>query len=74
MDHKHDDERSAYRISPGDPGHTPGERSEKISAAEKVVRATTAIFVFGIPLVAGTVALLGYGVSKAYRRIAGKHK
>jgi hypothetical protein len=71
MDHKHDDERSA-RSSPGDPGHVPGERSEKTSAAEKVVRAAAAVLVFGIPLVAGTVALLGYGASKVYQRITRK--
>ena len=31
----------------------------------------TAVVVFGIPLVAGTAALLSYGIHKAYKRITG---
>jgi hypothetical protein len=41
----------------------------KISTFTKAFRATSAVVVFGIPLVVGTVTLLGYGIAKAYRHI-----
>jgi hypothetical protein len=44
----------------------------KIATAAKVVRAITAIVVFGIPVVTGTAVLLGYGVHKLYQRITGR--
>jgi hypothetical protein len=37
----------------------------KISTLAKTIRATTAIVLFGIPLAAGTAALIGCGVAKA---------
>lgn len=49
-----------------------GKGAKKIPAAAKVIRAATAIVFFGVPLVTGTAALLGYGVFKAYKRIIGR--
>ncbi|OPX93291.1 MAG: hypothetical protein A4E62_00817 [Syntrophorhabdus sp. PtaU1.Bin002] len=72
MDHRHEDKSFFHERRPDDPARTPGKTSGRISTAEKVFRAATAILVFGVPLVAGTAALLGYGVSKAYRRITRK--
>lgn len=43
--------------------------SGKIAAAVKTARATSAIIFFGIPVIIGTVSLLGYGASKVYKRI-----
>jgi len=39
----------------------------KISTFAKVFRATTAVVVFGIPLLVGTVTLIGYGIAKAFQ-------
>jgi hypothetical protein len=50
----------------------PSSGWEKIATATKVVRAITAIVVFGIPVVTGTAVLLGYGVHKLYERITGR--
>ena len=44
----------------------------KIGLAAKVFRATTAVVVFGIPLAVGLTAVIGYGVSRACKRLAGK--
>jgi hypothetical protein len=55
-----------------EPPNEPGKGSGKISTAAKAFRAITAIAVFGVPLVAGTAALIGYGVHKAYKRITDK--
>jgi hypothetical protein len=43
--------------------------SRKIATVGKVIRAITAIAVFGVPLITGTGALLGYGAYKAYKRM-----
>lgn len=48
------------------------ERGSGLDAAARVFRATTAIAVFGLPLVAGVATFLGYGVYKAYKRIASR--
>ncbi|HBA54939.1 MAG TPA: hypothetical protein DCZ04_10950 [Syntrophorhabdus aromaticivorans] len=72
MSHGHDNKNSFREHRPGDSARPPGKTPGRISTAEKVFRAATALVVFGIPLVAGTAALLGYGVSKAYRRITRK--
>ncbi len=48
-----------------------GDSSAKATTAAKAFRALTAVVVFGIPLVTGAVALIGYGVHKAYKRITG---
>jgi hypothetical protein len=54
-------------------GHGSGqERRSGLDAAAKAFRATTAIAVFGLPLVAGVATFLGYGVYKAYKRIASR--
>ena len=50
----------------------PSSGRGKIATATKVVRAITAIVVFGIPVVTGTALLLGYGVHKLYERITGR--
>ncbi len=49
-----------------------GRASGKLDTAAKAFRAATAIVVFGIPLLTGTAAVLGYGVYRAYKRIAGQ--
>jgi hypothetical protein len=47
-----------------------GKESGRITTAARVFRAVTAIVVFGIPLIAGSATLLGYGFYKAYKRVA----
>jgi hypothetical protein len=53
-----------------------GQRGQKgegsRSSLETVARAATAIVVFGIPLVVGTAAVLGYGVHSLYKRLRGR--
>jgi len=48
-----------------------GDSSAKVTTVVKVFRALTAVVVFGIPLITGAVALVSYGVHKAYKRITG---
>ena len=60
-----DSERSKVAASAGE------ESSAKVTTAAKAFRALTAVVVFGIPLVTGAVALISYGVHKAYKRITG---
>ncbi len=45
------------------------EKPRKIATAAKAARAASAIIFFGIPVVIGTVTLLGYGASKVYKWI-----
>ncbi len=71
MDHRDDYNYSSGRHRPGEPSSKQRKASGKIGTAAKAFRAITAIVVFGVPLVAGTVTLLGYGVYKAYKRITG---
>lgn len=51
----------------------PGRRYRKqwagLSIAAKSFRAATAIVVFGIPLVAGTAALIAYGIRSAAKSL-----
>lgn len=61
-----------YRNNNREPSSGQGKRWGKIATATKVVRAITAIVVFGIPVVTGTAVLLGYGVHKLYERITGR--
>ena len=61
-----------YKNSKCEPSSGQGKRRGKIATATKVVRAVTAIVVFGIPVVTGTAVLIGYGVHKLYQRITGK--
>ena len=61
-----------YKNSNCEPSSGQGKRWGKIATATKVVRAITAIVVFGIPVVTGTAVLLGYGVHKLYERITGR--
>ncbi len=35
----------------------------------KTIRAVTALIVFGIPLVAGTAVVVGYGAYEAYKKL-----
>ena len=48
-------------------------RSEQNKKSYKVIstaiKAISTIIVFGIPLVAGTVAILGYGIHKIYKKL-----
>ena len=69
MDHNDDYKYSADSRRPGQPASGQGKASGKIATAAKAIRAVTAIVVFGVPLITGTVTLLGYGVYKAYKRI-----
>jgi hypothetical protein len=72
MDHRDDYESSTNNRGFDEPPSRQGKGSGKISTAAKAFRAITAIVVFGVPLVAGTAALLSYGVHKAYKRITDK--
>ena len=72
MDHRDDYKSSGDIRGPDEPAGRQGKGSGKISTAAKAFRAITAIVVFGVPLVAGTAALLSYGVHKAYKRITDK--
>ena len=69
MDRRDDNEGSAGARKPGELG---GGQGGGPGTLEKAVRAITAIVVFGIPLVTGTAAVLGYGVYKAYKRMPGR--
>jgi hypothetical protein len=44
-------------------------KSGKLAGAATVLRAATAIVVFGIPLLAGAAAIIGYGAHAVYKRI-----
>ena len=46
----------------------------RISAPAKVFRVMTAVVVFGIPLITGAAALIGYGAHHVYTRISGKRR
>jgi hypothetical protein len=72
MHHKDDYKNSGDSCSLDEPPGRQGKGSGKISTAAKAFRAITAIVVFGVPLVAGTAALLSYGAHKAYKRITDK--
>jgi hypothetical protein len=72
MDHRDDHKSSGDIRWPDEPAGRQGKGSGKISTVAKAFRAITAIVVFGVPLVAGTAALLSYGVHKAYKRITDK--
>ena len=72
MDHRDDRKSSGDIRGPDEPAGRQGKGLGKISTVAKVFRAITAIVVFGVPLVAGTAALLSYGVHKAYKRITDK--
>jgi hypothetical protein len=62
---------NADKHGPGEPAGAQEKGSGKLATAAKIVRATTAIIVFGIPLITGTATLVGYGLYKAYKRITG---
>ncbi len=72
MGHGDDYTCFADRHRSDEPANGQEKRSKKLATAAKAIRAITAIVVFGIPLVTGTVALLGYGVYKASKRIIGR--
>jgi hypothetical protein len=69
MDHRDDYKCSADRHRSGEPANGQGNGSKKIVTVTKAIRAITAIVVFGIPPVAGTVTLLGYGIYEVYKRM-----
>jgi len=71
MNQRDDCTHNADNHGPDEPDGAQGKASEKIATAAKMVRATTAILVFGIPLVTGTATLVGYGLYKTYKRITG---
>ena len=71
MDHGDEYKYSADNRKADEPGSGQEKVSGKIATATKVIRAVTAIVVFGVPLVTGTATLLGYGAYKAYKRIKG---
>jgi len=48
---------------------TPRTGRGTLATAGTIVRATTAVVVFGLPLVAGTAALVGYGLYRGIRRL-----
>lgn len=72
MDHRDDYKNSGDSCGLDKLPGRQGKGSGKISTAAKAFRAITAIVVFGVPLVAGTAALLSYGIHKAYKRITDK--
>ncbi len=70
MNHRHDhgcsgDSRRSEETAGGQ-----REGSGRLTAA-KAFRAVSAIVVFGIPLLAGTAALVGCGLHRVYKRITG---
>jgi hypothetical protein len=69
---RNDDNCSADKRRFGESAGGQGKGSGVIAAATKAIRAVTAIVVFGVPLVAGTAALLGYGVYKTFKRLSGR--
>jgi hypothetical protein len=46
------------------------QKSGKITPVD-LARAVSAIIVFGMPLIAGTTAVIGYGIYKIYKRLKG---
>ena len=72
MDHRDDYKCSADRHRSDEPANGQGTGSKKIATVTKAIRAITAIVVFGIPLVTGTVTLLGYGIYEAYKRMTSR--
>ena len=73
MDHTDDYKCSADRHRPGEPPNNgQGKGPKEIATVTKAIRAITAIVVFGIPLVTGTVTLLGYGIYEAYKRMTSR--
>jgi len=46
----------------------------QISAPAKVFRVMATVVVFGIPLITGAAALIGYGAHQVYKRISGKRR
>ena len=60
-----------YRNRTGGSASGQNKKSDEISPAAKAFRATTAIVVFGIPLVAGAATLLSCGVRAIYQRMKG---
>ena len=72
MDHRDDYKRSGDSHRFDEPPSQQGKGSGTITNAAKAFRAISAIVVFGIPLVAGTAALIGYGVHRAFKRITDK--
>ena len=72
MDRRDDYKRSADRHRSGEPANGQGKESKKIATVTKAIRAITAVVIFGIPLVTGTVTLLGYGIHEAYKRMTSR--
>jgi len=72
MDHRDDYKNSGDSHRFYEPPSRQGKGSGKITTAAKAFRAITAIVVFGVPLVAGAAALIGYGVHRAFKRITDK--
>ncbi|MDD5009258.1 MAG: hypothetical protein PHU49_11565 [Syntrophorhabdaceae bacterium] len=46
-----------------------GKRKSKKITPFDMIRAASTIVVFGIPLIAGTAAVLGYGAYKAFQKL-----
>jgi hypothetical protein len=44
------------------------QKSKKITPVD-LIRAVSTIIVFGIPLIAGTTVILGYGAYKAFQKL-----
>jgi hypothetical protein len=44
------------------------KKSRKITPVD-IARAISSIIVFGIPLIAGTTAIIGYGISRIYKKL-----
>ncbi|MCX5805828.1 MAG: hypothetical protein NT010_07150 [Proteobacteria bacterium] len=44
------------------------KKSRKITPVD-IARAISSIIVFGIPLIAGTAAVIGYGISRIYKKL-----
>ena len=72
MEQRDDYKCSTDRHRSGEPPNGQGKGPKEIATATKAIRALTAIVVFGIPLVTGTVTLLGYGIYEAYKRVTSR--
>jgi hypothetical protein len=44
------------------------QRTKKITPFD-MVRAASTVIIFGVPLIVGTAAILGYGAYKAYEKL-----
>jgi hypothetical protein len=72
MDHADGYDSSGDSRISGETANGQGKGQKKIATVTKAIRALTTVVVFGIPLVTGTVTLLGYGIYEVYKRMTSR--